>query len=132
MKVTLPKDYRKTFTLEDMDIARRIIRDMKEDDTTPTWYAEVALGHWIFKRLKNRDGVYEVLRATAEISKNRRSWEAYGEDTRQMDIWIEAVAKTFDGYLELGAYLTDINGIAPNTDFTDHMYARYYTVNKDV
>lgn len=95
MKVTLPKDYRKTFTLEEMDIARRIIRDMKDDDTTP-------------------------------------AWDAYGEDTHQMDIWVEAVAKTFDGYLELGAYLTDINGIAPNTDFTEHMYARYFTRCTDV
>lgn len=129
MKVTLPKDYRKTFTLEELDIARKIIRDMKDDDATPAWYAEVAINHWFAHK---SDGLDRVLEATAEISKNRMAWNAYGDDTRQADIWVSAVAKTWGGYLELGAYLTDIWNIGGDTDYTQHMYAQYYTRNRDV
>lgn len=130
MKVTLPKDYRRTFTLEELDIARRIIRDMKDDEFTPKDYAEIAIDHWFSHH--TTDGRDEVLTATAEISRNRIAWNAYGDDTRQTDIWISAVAKTFGGYLELGAYLTDIWNIAPDTDYTDNMYALYFTRCNDV
>lgn len=130
MKVALPKDYRKTFTLEEMDIARKIIRDMKDDEFKPEQYAEIAIDHWFNHH--TADGRDTVLTATAEISKNRMVWNAYGDETRQMDIWVSAVAKTYGGYLELGAYLTDIWNIAPDTDFTGNMYALYYTRCDDV
>lgn len=129
MKVTLPKDYRRTFTLEELDIAREIIRDMKDDDGTPAWYAEVAVDHWLQKK---DDFKQEVIRASAVIAKNCRVWDAYGDGTGCMDIWVEAVAKTWGGYLELGAYLTDIWNIGGDADFTQHMYAQYFTRNKDV
>ncbi len=131
MKVALPKDYRKLFTLEEMDIARKIIHDMKDDDFTPALYAEIAIDHWLRHHTAD-DGRVTVLTATAEISKNRMAWNAYSDNSRQMDIWVRVVAKTYDGYLELGAYLTDIWSIAPDTDFTDRMFAQYFTRCEDV
>ena len=125
MKVTLPKDYRKLFTLEEMDIARKIIRDMKDDDFTPATYAEIAIDHWFAHH--TADGRDTVLTAKAEISKNRMAWNAYSDDSRQMDIWVSAVTKTYDGYLEIGAYLTDIWQIGGEEDFTDRMFAQYFT-----
>lgn len=129
MKVKLPKDYRARFTLEDMDIARKLIRDLKEDDATPTWYAEIAVDHWLRNTSTCRDA---VLTATAEIAKNGRAWDAFGEGTGHMDVWIESVTKTWGGYLELGAYLTDIWSIGGDADFTEHMYAQYFTRSEDV
>lgn len=129
MKVALPKDYRKTFTLEELDTARKIIRDMKDDDFTATQYAEVAVSHWLWKRDDVED---EVIRASAEIAKNCRVWDAYGEGTECMDVWVESLTKTHYGYLELGAYLTDIWNIGGDVDYTEHMYTRYFTEKKNV
>lgn len=125
MKVALPKDYRQQFTLEELDTARRIIRDMKDDDATPVWYAEVAIDHWLSR--KTNDARSEVLKASAVAAKNGRVWDAYGDGTERADVWIEAVAKTWLGYLEIGAYLTDIWSIGGDVDYTQHMYAQYYT-----
>lgn len=125
MKVTLPKDYRKRFTLEQVDIARRIIRDMKDDMSTPAEYIEYAVRDY-FKATNMADCTDAVLTASAIVEPNRRSWNEYGEDTQEMDIWVEATVRTFGGFLVIGAYLTDIWCISSEDSRADHYHTRYF------
>lgn len=105
MKVTLDKDYRDLYTLSDLERAKEVIKFMKEDTSTVKEYA----GYAIREALKDTD-VFdgEIITAEAHTAGNRRVWDAYGEGTASMDVWIEALARTSEGFIECGAYLTDI------------------------
>lgn len=105
MKVTLEKDYRKFYTLEDLDHAKAVIAyEKEEDDETAKGWAVYAVNEALEG---TNDRCVEVVKADARTAKNCRLWNGYG-DTGNMDIWIEALAKTDDGYIEIGAYLSDI------------------------
>lgn len=130
MKVTLEKNYRKYYTLEDLDRAKRVIAAEKEDESTVKEWAEMA----IREALKNDDGIYEdyiveTFKAEAHTAKNRRVWNAYGyidpeeANTQDMDVWIEFAAETENGYIKGGAYLSDIWQTG-GTDYRQHMYIR--------
>ena len=127
MKVTLEKNYRKYYTLEDLDRARKVIAAEKETDCTPKEYAEMA----IREALKDDDGnaddyIVEIFKAEAHTAKNRRIWNVYGSTddyTEDMDIWIEFVAELGQGYIKGGAYLSDIWQTG-GTDYREHMYIR--------
>ena len=130
MKVTLEKNYRKYYTLEDLDHAKRVIAAEKETDCTPKEYAEMA----IREALKNDDGIaedyiVEIFKAEAHTAKNHRVWNAYGycdaeeANTQDMDVWIEFAAELGHGYIKGGAYLSDIWQTG-GTDYRQHMYIR--------
>ena len=105
MKVKLDKNYRDLYTLSDLERAKAVIKFMKEDSSTVKEYAEYA----IREALKDTD-VFdrEIITAEAHTAGNRRVWDAYGEGTASMDVWITALARTSEGFIECGAYLTDI------------------------
>lgn len=111
MKVLLPKDYKKYFTIEEYEIAKEIIKMEREDDaSTAKDMAEYA----VREALKNDDLCYleEILEAKAEVCKNNYQtyevYDRYFEGSQLMDIYISGVAKVSFGYLEFGAYLSDI------------------------
>jgi hypothetical protein len=108
MKVLLPKDYKKYFTVEEYEIAREIIKTEKEDASTAKDMAEYA----VREALKNDDLCYleEILEAKAEVCKNILivDCDIYFEGSKLMDIYISGVARVSFGYLEFGAYLSDI------------------------
>ena len=131
MKVTLPKDYRKTFTLEEVENAKRMIKAFKVDyEADPKEEAALAVRHWINKRMEC-GAVDRVLEATATVAKNCRTWNMY-DDTGDLDVWIDAVVKvssTWDesGYAEVGFYITDLWQVGPNdVDITPNMYVQYF------
>ena len=130
MKVTLEKNYRKYYTLEDLDRAKRVIAAEKEDESTVKEWAEMA----IREALKNDDGIYddyivEIFKAEAHTAKNHRVWNAYGycdpeeANTQDMDVWIEFAAELEQGFIKGGAYLSDIWQTG-GTDYREHMYIR--------
>lgn len=126
MKVTLEKNYRKYYTLEDLDRARKVIAAEKETDCTPKEYAEMA----IREALKNDDGIaddwiVEIFKAEAHTAKNHRAWNLWGDslETETMDVWIEFAAELEQGYIKGGAYLSDIWQTG-GTDYREHMYIR--------
>lgn len=130
MKVTLEKDYRKYYTLDDLDRARKVIAAEKEDESTVKEWAEMA----IREALKNDDGIYddyivEIFKAEAHTAKNHRVWNAYGycdpeeANTQDMDVWIEFAAEIGHGYIKGGAYLSDIWQTG-GTDYGQHMYIK--------
>lgn len=109
MKVLLPKDYKKYFTVEEYEIAREIIKTEKEDASTAKDMAEYAVREAL---IKNDDLCYleEILEAKAEVCKNILivDCDIYFEGSKLMDIYISGVARVSFGYLEFGAYLSDI------------------------
>lgn len=126
MKVTLEKNYRKYYTLEDLDRAKKVIAAEKETDCTPKEYAEMA----IREALKNDDGIaddwiVEIFKAEAHTAKNHRAWNLWGDslETENMDVWIEFAAELEHGYIKGGAYLSDIWQTG-GTDYREHMYIR--------
>ena len=124
MKVTLEKNYKDFYTISDLERAKMVIKYEKEnDDMTPAGWAEYAVN----EALKDtHDFMREILKATARTARNRRAWNAYGDETENMDVWIEAVARTAYGFIEVHAYLTDIwqTGATP---YRQHIYLEYYT-----
>ena len=133
MKVTLDKGYRDHYTLSDLDRAKEIIKSLREDDTSTTEdYARSAATEALkgVPGIVNENGytddyVIEIIRAKARTAKNYRIWGGYSEDSQDMDVWVEGIAKTYRGYLEFGAYLTDIWSTGLE-DYNQHMYIRYY------
>lgn len=122
MKVTLPKDYKNTFTLADLERAKAVIAYEKEDEETAKGWAEYA----VREALKGTDdGLQEVIKATAEVAGNGRAWNLYG-DTGSMDVWIEATAETWDGFIKVGAYLSDIWGTTSEPTYKHQMFIKRY------
>lgn len=128
MRVTLGKNYRKYYTLEDLDRARKVIVAEKEYDDCPVKeWAEMA----IREALKNDDGItedwiVEIFKAEAHTAKNSRVWNAYGypeDETGNMDVWIEFAAELENGFIKGGAYLSDIWQTG-GTDYRQHMFIR--------
>lgn len=121
MKVTLEKDYRKCYTLEDLDRAKAVIAAEKEDEMSAKDWAVYAVG----EALRNKDGsLWEILKAEARTTKNSRiDWNRYGEGTGMMDVWISFLAETTEGFIRGGAYLSDIWETGA-TEYKHHMYIR--------
>lgn len=123
MKVSLEPKYRTIYTLDYLDKAKRVIEIAKEDESTPKEQAVYA----IEEALKGKhDYCVEILKANAYTARNCRVWDAFEEDTADMDIWIEATAETAEGFIVVGAYQTDIWRTGAE-DYKDNMYIRYYT-----
>lgn len=117
MKVTLQKDYRKIYTLDDLGRAKAIIAYEKEnDEETPRGWAEYAIR-------EAGENAIEILKATAETARNCRAWNQYGDGSADMDVWIEATAETESGFVKIGAYLSDIwqSGATP---YKQHMFIK--------
>ena len=122
MRVKLEKDYRQYSTLEQLEQARNVIKAEKEDEETVAGWAKYA----VMEALKDTGHCdREILQAEATTARNGRIWDQYGDGTGTMDVWIKATARTSEGFIEIGAYLSDIwqSGV---TDYRQHMYIERY------
>lgn len=137
MKVkAFTKEDKKYVTAYDVEKSRDIIRDMKEDESTPAEYLEMAA--------KCLAGVYhaETITAAARVSCNRRVWDAYSVGSGDLDVYIEGLAKVEyqDGsrygsaYVEIGAYLSDIWQLTGSDEAdattTAMFYLTWYKMNQ--
>ena len=123
MKVRLEEKYRNLYTLDDLDRAKAVIRAEKEnDEETPKGWAEYAAREAL---KETGDYCLEIVSAEAHTAKNYRAWNAYGEETEDMDGWISGIARTADGFLEFGAYLSDIWQTG-GTEYKHHMFIQRY------
>lgn len=128
MKVRMDRNYRKRYTLEQVDQAKAVIQYEKEnDDFTVAQWAEMAVHEALKGTSVNAQDWQEgwILRAEAATARNGRVWNQYGEGTGDMDVWIDAVARTGEGFVEVGAYLSDIWQTG-GTDYRPHMYIKRY------
>lgn len=121
--ITFPKDYKKYMTISEVEAAKAMIREQREDEETAVGWAEYA----VREALKDTNDYLErVIEAKAEINRNCRVWNAYNPDSGKLDIWIEATARTDKGFIIIGAYLSDIwqSGATP---YKQHMWIRYFS-----
>ena len=122
MKVTLEKEYKKLYTLTDLENAKAIIKAEKEDE----WTAKDAAEYAVKEALSGtEDYLDKVIEASARTAMNSRIHDAHGEGTGIMDVWIEATARTRKGYVEIGAYLSDIWQTG-GTPYKHQMFIRYF------
>lgn len=126
MKVALEQDYRRIYTLEELDAAKVVIACQKDDCTPLKDLAITAVNHISARKYRDLGGCKELLKVEAYTAKNSNVWEQYGEGSMYFDVWVEFVAETYTGFIKGGAYLSDIWGIGSDTDFTGRMYFKLY------
>lgn len=123
MKVTLPKNYKEQYTMYQVEQMKAVIAVEKGDEETAKGWATYAVNEAIKDDI---DSIVEIYKATAETCTNNKAWNAYGEDTGMVDVWIEAVAETSNGFVKVGAYLSDIWQTGAE-DYRTRMYVEKYS-----
>ena len=125
MRVMMTDDSKKIITLAEAPYSRQIIEDLKED---------IGLQHYARMAANVAGGNYnyEILKVTAELSKNPNVWDQYGEGTGMLDVLLKIYAfNRYAGFYEIYVYLSDIWQItADNTDeIRDRMCIDHYKLN---
>ena len=122
MKVTITAEMKKIITTYDMPSVNKVIKVVKEDETTVNEWAEMAA------RVAANSNNVEVLKSSAEIVKNCRVWDCYDEGSADFDVWIRFVAYTDNGFIMGAAYLTDIWSITGENgdEIRTHMHIRKF------
>ena len=123
MKVKFTAEAKKYITVAEMPHVRRIIDEMREDDSLKD-YAEMAA------RVASRDwNDFEILKADAEISRNCRAHDNYHEGSGNLDIWLTIYAyDPYQGFYNIGVYLSDIWQLTGDNseEIRSHMYIAEY------
>lgn len=131
MKVTLQKDYKQYYTFLDLERAKEVIKAEKDDESTAASWAVYAVNEVLsyYNRTKNAGYAYadesDIIKADARTARNCRAWNEYGE-TQDMDVWIEAKAFTYNCFIEVGAYLSDIWQMGGENSQVHHIYYRVF------
>jgi hypothetical protein len=122
MKVTMSEESKRIITLEEAGIAKKIIADMKEDESTAAEYAASAV------YTACGSSCLKVFEASATVARNRRAYDSFFEGSKDLDIWVKATAQTADGFCIVGAYLTDICRLTGdnNAEIATRMYTRTF------
>lgn len=122
MKVIMSNESKRIVTVSELPAAKKIIRDMKDDASTAADYAASAV-----RALCGYCD--EVFRASAEIAKNGRVYDAYDTGSGNLDVWISFIARADNREIvEGGAYLTDIWDITgdENDEIKEHAFLLRY------
>ena len=105
MKVNLTAEMKKFIPVAEMPAVKKVMQYEKENDewTVQEWAKMAA-------RLVFDDNGAKVIEATARIAKNQRVWDAFDEETRDIDVWIEftAFSEYRSSFIIAGVYLTDL------------------------
>lgn len=136
MKVNITKESRKWMTVEELDYAKKIVKDMKDDGFTPMEYAKMAADSvlWHKRFGEHSDSVRRVLEASAEICRDYKiPVEQFGEGCGYLGVWIDATVETWSGFMKIGCLLSDIWALGTDEaarDLIDHSWIRYYAEQK--
>lgn len=125
MKVNLTAEMKKFITVAEMPAVKKVMQYEKENDewTVQEWAKMAA-------RLVFDDNGAKVIEATARIAKNQRVWDAFDEETRDIDMWIEftAFSEYRSSFIIAGVYLTDLWQLTKDNadEIKSHMYIRRF------
>ncbi len=125
MKVNLTAEMKKFITVAEMPAVKKVMQYEKENDewTVQEWAKMAA-------RLVFDDNGAKVIEATARIAKNQRVWDAFDEETRDIDVWIEftAFSEYRSSFIIAGVYLTDLWQLTKDNadEIKSHMYIRRF------
>lgn len=123
MKIRITKEAKKWLTLAQAPIARKMVQDGKDPDVYGGFTneelvmsaANAFLSYHADHGAAKKCGLTKrVLEATAEICNNQRLDDYYLDGSGIMDVWVEGIVKCYTGYLEIGAYLSDIFALGPD------------------
>ena len=122
MKVNLTAEMKKFITVAEMPAVRKVIEYEKDDEWTAKEWAKMA-AEFVCPHSR-----VKVLEASAEIAKNFRARDAYGEDSADFDVWVKFTAFADDSFVMGGVYLTDLwTASADNREETvKHMHVRRF------
>ena len=125
MKVKLEQNYKDYYTLANLDEAKAVIEfEKNEDESTVEEWATYAAR----EACKNAPldlFADDIITADAYTARNSRVWNAYGDGTGDMDVWITGIAKGHKCFIEFGAYLSDIWQTGA-IDYKHHMWIERY------
>ena len=125
MKVNLTAEMKKFITVAEMPAVKKVMQYEEENDewTVQEWAKMAA-------RLVFDDNGAKVIEATARIAKNQRVWDAFDEETRDIDVWIEftAFSEYRSSFIIAGVYLTDLWQLTKDNadEIKSHMYIRRF------
>ena len=125
MKVNLTAEMKKFITVAERPAVKKVMQYEKENDewTVQEWAKMAA-------RLVFDDNGAKVIEATARIAKNQRVWDAFDEETRDIDVWIEfnAFSEYRSRFIIAGVYLTDLWQLTKDNadEIKSHMYIRRF------
>ena len=125
MKVNLTAEMKNFITVAEMPAVKKVMQYEKENDewTVQEWAKMAA-------RLVFDDNGAKVIEATARIAKNQRVWDAFDEETRDIDVWIEftAFSEYRSSFIIAGVYLTDLWQLTKDNadEIKSHMYIRRF------
>lgn len=120
MKVIITHQGRDWLNSKELQVAKRIIRNMREvdEDSEETYAATMA-------KIASGSCGLQIINFSAEITKNQRIWNAYSNDSGFIDIWVKVYAYNYyKGFYEIGANLTDILAATGKND--DELKQRFY------
>ena len=126
MKISITEESKQYLTVNEYEIAKRIVKEFKaaESESIEEYARQAA---YIV------DGsVQEVLKANASIARNNRADNALAADTGMLDVWFNITARTSNGFVIIGAYLSDLWQATGenNEELASHMYIRKFTETK--
>ena len=129
IKINLPENYKKVYTVEDVEIMKELAKNFNDQPEEDAGIADAA------KALANLfENDAEVLAIEAETAKNCRVYNYFAEieESRNIDIWITVKALGFRDFYILGAYLSDIWSIGSDNheEIKQHVYKRQFTEKK--
>lgn len=145
MEIRLTEPAKRFITISEMDGIKEIRDMLKEDDgleigssyydnesecfmTDTRFYGSYFVMMYNLAGGSVSDGT-RIYDASAQIARNSRVWNAYGEHSGKLDVWLEAnFYDPYDGFFVVGAYLTDIWNLSSDnaTEIKSHMYIRHY------
>ena len=130
MKVTLTKKTMENIKASQLDPAKEVVRACREDESSAAEYATYAVNCILHDTYES---CASILQCSAEVMPNCRVWGLWGNETENLDVWIEGIADCYDSFVRFGAYLSDIWSINGDNcaELARHMYKRVYTEAKN-
>ena len=131
MKVSIKKESLDILTVNEYEHAKQIVRDMRDDEMPLNDYAEYAANAILHSgNIGNHDCLQSILRASACITRDSATdYNRFGEGCGYLNVWIEAIAETYDGFLKFGCLLSDIWNLDGSAEMKDalcnHAYIQY-------
>lgn len=128
MKVILTKESKQNIKASQLDAAKSIIRMCRDDESSAADYATYAVNCIMHDKM---DWCESILKCSAEIAPNSRVWGLWGNETENLDVWIEGIAECSRCLVRFGAYLSDIWSISGDNagELSERMYKKIYTAN---
>lgn len=123
MKVSITAESKRYITLEEAPIVKAIIDSLKEDETTAAEYVTYAIN------AACKGTCQEVFKVKATIAKNCRANNSIIENSKDLDVRIEATAQITEGFCIIEVYLSDILQLSEDNRecLVEHMYVRTFT-----